>query len=420
MEPVSNDLEQLVTDVNDFFKHLHDTQVLRAGDSAAPLMDESLWYYNDRLYYRYLALNGSEEDRDRFAAFLQQAGVQVLSTGRNWRPASNGRMYDWYLRINSLSTADLKRISDHFSPKVGQPSSEEILSGLIHEAAAQLEGKISAIMDTVDETKRQTNATERQLSYITRQNEMLIDLYQAAQQESQQYRERIVDLNERINGLHAELIEEVRGRTSHDEVEALTARYDTAIQDLQNELAATLQERDGHIQKVASLEAELQRSAEEVDHFVAAFEPEKNALCARNTELQNALAVAEAEKNELLDRLQERGAVVEAGKANAEATWRKTVTTLLPQVELLGGTLDTLWREIEDPADALRDLGNIQALKGERVRGLKAAWFERHINRDWRLYWRSAGSGASAKVQAFIGAKTTQGHDIEWLKGIAG
>lgn len=122
----------------------------------------------------------------------------------------------------------------------------------------------------------------------------------------------------------------------------------------------------------------------------------------------------EEEKRQLIDQFQETRVIreVEVEKGNPEYLFREVLSLLLPNVEFLAGSFDTLWREMQDPIGVLRDLTNLAELKARRVRRAEE-WLEKHIEGEWRLYYRKC---EDSKYQVFISHKNTQETDIDWLR----
>jgi len=92
--------------------------------------------------------------------------------------------------------------------------------------------------------------------------------------------------------------------------------------------------------------------------------------------------------------------------------FRETLSVLLPNIEFLGGSFDTLWREMQDPVGVLRDLTNLGQLKAKRVHSADE-WLERRIGGEWRLYFRKC---EDSKYQVLISHKNTKKAAIDWLK----
>jgi hypothetical protein len=77
--------------------------------------------------------------------------------------------------------------------------------------------------------------------------------------------------------------------------------------------------------------------------------------------------------------------------------------------KFLDGSLDSLWREMQDPVDIFRDLTKPDELKGKKVYRAEE-WREMHIEGEWRLYYRSC---QDSKYQVLISHKNTQEADID-------
>ena len=68
-----------------------------------------LWYFEKSQNGTYVALHGSEDDKDLFVGTLVDFGITVLRSGRSYRPASNGVLYDWYITIEDASEQNVKQ-----------------------------------------------------------------------------------------------------------------------------------------------------------------------------------------------------------------------------------------------------------------------------------------------------------------------
>lgn len=62
------------------------------------------YHYDGSGYYGYLLINGDEQKRDRLLQALgkgpQENGLGWHRYGKSFRPANNGRTYDWYIRLH--------------------------------------------------------------------------------------------------------------------------------------------------------------------------------------------------------------------------------------------------------------------------------------------------------------------------------
>jgi DNA repair exonuclease SbcCD ATPase subunit len=348
------------------------------------------WFYDDQLYYRYLALSGSEQELEALKQFLNEKQIRVYKSSASHRPASNGRMYDWYMRVQELSPENLVAIRSYFETSNGASSStSDGLERLFH-LTLEINAKTDKIQATIAEAGRHNTGTEARLESISKQNETLIDLYRASVQAVEQHRERIDDLQN-------ELIEIVRGKTNANELASIQQRYDETI---------------------TSLRQELVRSEEDLNRYIASFDPERDALNNRVRELENQISSLGYEKATLLSQLHQPRLRDDQKKDNPSDTWRQTVRVLLPEIELVGGSLDTLWHEMPDPNVVLKEIKSLDQMKAKQVHRAPE-WKEVHLGKDWRLYFRQCAlKSGHPKYQVLVGAKSTQEHDIAYLMNL--
>ena len=63
------------------------------------------YHYDGSGYYGYLVINGDEQKRNQLLTALgqgpQKNGLGWYRYGKSFRPANDGRMYDWYIRLHS-------------------------------------------------------------------------------------------------------------------------------------------------------------------------------------------------------------------------------------------------------------------------------------------------------------------------------
>lgn len=324
----------------------------------------SQWFYDDTGYYSYILLNVPEARFKQIQQALRERGLRVPLAGKSYRPASNGIQYQWYIRVVDESGRHpaRQRIEEIFA--LFEAAEEKREPGA-KERVAELEKEI---------TKQQA------ISQILAQRlgKARIDL-ERAQQELRSYQERVSNLEHLLSQKTA-LAEDIR------------QHYELTIQQLGQD-----NERLRH---------DYQKLSQELEEYLSTFDVEKQ-------ELQNKLAIAEAEKRQLIDQIQELRRAREVGseKQGAEYVFRELLGLFLPQVEFLDGSLDTLWREMRNPLDVLRDLTRLGELKAKRVRKAED-WLERRIDDKWRLYFRKC---EDSTWQVLIAHKNTQEADIEWL-----
>ena len=63
------------------------------------------FHYDDSGYYGYIVFNGDEKTlnglRNALGQGRQRHGLGWYRYGKSFRPANDGRMYDWYIRLHS-------------------------------------------------------------------------------------------------------------------------------------------------------------------------------------------------------------------------------------------------------------------------------------------------------------------------------
>lgn len=222
-----------------------------------------------------------------------------------------------------------------------------------------------------------------------------------------QLEEKVKAQEEEIRRLKAELEEkehQYQNAAQHSEfLRKENQRLQQQIRDLESRL------------KLKQIQ-ETSLNSEDVDQIRQDYEETPQERDRQITDLRNKLAICEEEKREYIEQLQEMRATrqVEPDKGNPEYLFREMLSIFLPRIEFLGGSLDTLWREMQNPITVLRKLHHLPKLKGKAKRVRSAnEWLEIHISREWRLYFRKC---EDSKYQVLLSHKNTQKADIDWLK----
>lgn len=358
----------------------------------------SQWFYDDTGYYSYVLLNAPEDQFKKVQQILRSNGLRVLLAGKSYRPASNGVQYQWYIRVSDESGRHPthERVNGIFATYEAVET-----KGVVPEVEfRKLADKVTAQGEEIRKLKAALSGKERQyqiaaqrLESVRKQNQELQAIYEKAQLELQEYRQRIHRLELRLRQIQETALKP-------EDVTQIRRDYEDTIQALRQELEDKEKELASWI---SNFEPEVQEREQEI-----------TALRNQLLDLQNQIAIVEGEKRHLIDQIQEIRAAreVEPEKENPEYLFRETLSILLPDIEFLGGSFDTLWREMQNPTSVLRDLTKLGQLKAKRVRRADE-WLERHIGSEWRLYFRRC---EDAKYQVLISHKNTQEADIDWLK----
>ena len=125
------------------------------------------YFYDDSGTHAYILLNCTEVDLDTIKAELQKDGMQVLHSGVGSRMASNGRYYQWFIRIETQEGADYhQRVSGFFERVFGILSNESRIKQLEADRQSLQEALAQAQQDR-DRLKREKDALfERNLDYV--------------------------------------------------------------------------------------------------------------------------------------------------------------------------------------------------------------------------------------------------------------
>jgi DNA repair exonuclease SbcCD ATPase subunit len=355
---------------------------------------QSQWFYDDAGYYSYVLLNASEDQFKSIQQVLRSNGLRVLLADKSYRPASNGVQYQWYIRVSDESgrRPTQERVRGILAPYALAEVPAPELKELRDRVAAQ-EEEIGKLKATLNEKERLYQVVVQRLESIRKQNQELQAIYEKTQAELREYRQKVHRLELRLRQIQETALKP-------EDVAQLRQDYEDTIQ---------------------SLKQELERKESELTSWISDFGPEIQEREQRIADLENQLldlrnkiAVAEEEKKRLIDQFQERRATreVELEKGNPEYLFREMLALLLPNVEFLAGSFDTLWREMQDPIGVLRDLTGLAELKAKRVRRAEE-WMERHIEGEWRLYYRKC---EDSRYQVLISHKNAQEADIDWLR----
>lgn len=352
------------------------------------------WFYDDAGYYSYVLLNATEDQVKSVQQALKDQGLQVLLTGRSYRPASNGVQYRWYIRVSDESGNHpaWERVQDILGPyaPAGVPSKK--LKELADRLETQ-EEELGKLRATLSIKERLHQVAVQRAESLRKQNQELQAIYEKIQAELQEYRQKVHRLELRLGQLQEAALKP-------EDVAQLRQDYENAIQSLRRELEGK--------------EAELASWISNFDPELQAREQKILDLESQLLDLQNRVAILEEEKMQLIDQFQEMRATREGEveRGNSECLFREMLSLLLPDVEFLAGSFDTLWREMQDPVGVLRELTNLAELRAKRVRKAEK-WLEKHIEGEWRLYYRKC---EDSKYQVLISHKNTQEADIDWLR----
>ncbi|MBL8063356.1 MAG: hypothetical protein JNK32_10075 [Anaerolineales bacterium] len=125
------------------------------------------YFYDDSGNHAYILLNCTEVDLDTVKTELQKDGMQVLHSGVGSRMASNGRFYQWFIRIGTQEGADThQRVSLFFERVFGILSNESRIKQLEADRQALQDALAQAQHDRDQLKKEKDTLFERNLDYV--------------------------------------------------------------------------------------------------------------------------------------------------------------------------------------------------------------------------------------------------------------
>jgi len=296
------------------------------------------------------------------------------------------------LRRNWKTSYPGERVRSIFAPFAPVEVPPKELKELADRVAIQ-EEELGKLRTALNEKERLYQVEVQQTESLRRQNQELQAIYKKTQAEIQEYRQQVQHLELRLREIQETALKP-------EDVAQLRQYYEDTIASLRQELGTKESELTLWIENFGPEIKEREQRIANLEHQLH--------------DLQNKIAILKEEKRKLIDQFQEVRTMreVEVERGNPEYLFREMLSLLLPNIEFLAGSFDTLWREMRDPIGVLRYLINLAELKAKRVRRAEE-WLEKHIEGEWRLYYRKY---EDSKYQVFISHKNTQETDIDWLK----
>ena len=125
------------------------------------------YFYDDSGTHIYILLNCTEVDLDFVKTELQKDEIEILHSGVGSRMASNGRYYQWFIRIATQAGVDThQRVTQFFERVFGILSNEARIRKLEADRQSLQEALMQAQIDR-DELKKEKDALfERNLAYV--------------------------------------------------------------------------------------------------------------------------------------------------------------------------------------------------------------------------------------------------------------
>jgi hypothetical protein len=356
------------------------------------------WRYDNTGHYAYVLFDGGAALRDEVISKLKAKGVSVQLHGRSYRPADNGKRYDWFLRVVETPDGEPRHprrrvVASAFAqiPELRADEPEEFLELLdrvrklevdlererrlslrFYNQLAQAQGETNELLRRVEVSTSEAGALREERQTLAQRLERIGSENEAARGEV-----------ERLSGLLMEKDEQIGEK--EDEIEALFSEAEN-IELRANEYRAKLEEKDEKLTDAQSKLDGLRRSA---------------------TSQQDVVDVSRraSRRDEYLI-----GEILEQ---------------LLPNLRFLNRkrAVSTLLNEVKSPVGALKMLQRLNTDPGSfRSRPFRSApqWREEHYNTGTdalgRLYYRDTGDKHTRKYEVHVSLKGAQNADEKLLK----
>ena len=365
------------------------------------------FHYDHSGYYGYIVFNGDKQTCDGLLKALgqgaQPGGLGWYRYGKSFRPANDGKMYHWYIRLHSGGSEKpaAQAVDDflrgHLEPPkpAPQPVQPSAITAPVADAPTILLARFSAL--------------EEKLLARIEQLQSNVQAGTAAQAELEEMRETLQESQEARSAANTE-IESLR--------EIIASKQPSAIEGLNEEnrdLKKSLKKnKDAHKAVVTDLRKQIHSHKQE--HRKVSEE-----LVYWKQQHEDAVT-------ELGSLKEETGGIHGQTADTARADDRITSDELkeildgaFPGLNLVRGSMETLHREIQNKRPVMALLHRIVNERGfngrNAIRGNKrnTKWREDRFDEEWRAYFCKESRLLGDKVVVLLGDKNNQRQDIEWM-----
>ncbi|GEM_PF-6398672 len=334
------------------------------------------WSFDDTGYYAYLTVDCTQADFEELRNLLKKRNFSVLAAGKSFRPAADGKQYDYYLRLGSpvdgghdkptrASVVDALKFSQALSPQ--SPPAPEILADS-SDVLAEL-GEVRSQLESLTRAVRE--ASEKSQAAVA----------QRAKQ-SQDTLDGIAQIGSRLREERTQIID------------SIVTALDTKL---------------GDDDRIKQLQESIKR-----------FQTSESEWNAYNDDLKRSCAEKDERIQSLTEQLEGATRAVDVARPRASRKSQGAVfNACLPSVNLIRGCEDILFFEFSNPTKAIGLISQLvlkpAAVKAEAVEGAHG-WLELRFNTgnggNGRLYFRRDGD----KLDVLVSTKQEQEADIKYLR----
>lgn len=397
---------------------------LRVHENSVPVVD---WHYDDSGYYAYITLNGPGPVLQEQVRALRDHSYVCPIFGHSYRPANDGHRYDWYIRV--FRNDGSKPTRQELLTVMGAPAKTDQAVVAEHVNALKIEfnnaQQLNAtLQDEVKDLTEHIKALSIKLRTELQKSSSLKKQNLISQGEIKRLNDEIKDRWDQISWYSDRLRQSELYR---NEQNVQVAELEL-LQNQNNELQSQISNERS---QVIALEAERDTwvsDRHELEDLWNQFEERIAELKKQLTDAQNQSHIMQARYDELLRDVATPNITEQSTAKDSKwyaalppETLAMLMSTLLPNVELVKGSVDFISRELQDPRICLKELhmlcyGNPLACRGERVEGTQT-WLELRFatGRDHlgRLYYRRL---SDRTLEVLVSHKASQPQDIKWMR----
>ncbi len=377
------------------------------------------FHYDHSGYYGYIVFNGDTKTRDGLLKALgqgaQPGGLGWYRYGKSFRPANDGKMYHWYIRLHSGGNdKPAAQAVDDFlrghleppKPSPQQPETQKLVKDLLVETLEHYEQSVEGLKRDFSELKSELQAgtaAQVELRDVVAQGSANSVALKDKQQELEETQEELEETQNKLTATE-EKVERLEDELSHSGSGGLNEelkRVEKAKQKSDAENKSLKQEKMQLKKSLISAEGERDNWKQQFD-----------AVSEENGNLRNELELARSSGSEPESKTTTGNSL----DGNIESVLR----AILPELHLVESSWDHLKFGDLNHEPVLRRLSSI--VRDDQVPGSKAVqgadnWMELHIDRrHWRLYYCRKNSLVGDKIVAMIGKKGEQNQDMAWLR----
>lgn len=381
------------------------------------------FHYDDSGYYGYILFSGTNAELHQLLNELgrgdKEHGFGWHRWGRSFRPANNGIVYDYYIRLRSRTEVKPNaEVVDEFLKKTLPP--RESLKGETESPETttkqpQIADSRPAVATPQTENEPPLWASQLLNHVEALRNQPVEAFAKKVSEELLQLRSEVGDfsaLQSEIRRLEADL---EQTRTELSEKEADLEAKEEEIETLRN------------APRAGTYDQIMQEERDKAEKAADKLRGEKRQLERDLTELKVSLREAKSDRDnwenqfkelsESIAETAEEEVTTPAGESDDafENNFSQIVEGAFPQLELLPESIDRLNHvpHLRPIMKLLHDV-HVRKLRGEKIPDTD--WNEVRFSKSWRLYFCTKSNLPNDRRVALIGNKNSQKKDIRWLK----